>query len=124
MHILAVVNVNNINVINDVNYQPVTLLWTPPNVIIILMDIKDYPPAEIAEKGTRIYNERLRDLLEPAHNGEFIVIDVETGEYEVDKDYLAASDRAAAKRPGAPLYASRVGSRYFARIGGRWGPRT
>lgn len=87
------------------------------------MDTKEYPASEIVEKGTRIYEERLRDVLEPAHLGEFVVIDIETGEYEVDKDYLAASDRAAAKRAGAPLYATRVGSRYFARIGGRWGPR-
>jgi hypothetical protein len=33
---------------------------------------------------------------------------------------LAASDRAAAKRPGAPLYATRVGSRSLGRVGGRW----
>ena len=100
------------------------MLRTPPNAIIHNMDIKDHPLGEIAEKGTRIYDERLRQVLEPAHLGEYVVIDIETGEYEVDRDYLAASDRATAKRPGAPLYATRVGSRYFARIGGRWGSRT
>ena len=74
---------------------------------------------EIADRGTRIYDERLRQLLEPEHNGKYVVIDVETGEYELDEDHLAASDRAAAKRPGAPLYATRVGSRSLGRVGGR-----
>ena len=74
---------------------------------------------QIAERGAKVYAEKLRLLLEPQHNGKFVVIDVETGEYEVDADHLAASDRAAAKRPGAPLYATRVGSRSLGRIGWR-----
>lgn len=77
------------------------------------------PTGEIAERGTRIYEERLRDILEPKDNGKYVVIDVETGDYELDEDHLAASDRAAAKRPGAPLYATRVGSRSLGRVGGR-----
>jgi hypothetical protein len=75
------------------------------------------PPGEIAKRGTRIYEDRLRDILEPRHNGKYVVIDVETGEYELDEDHLAASDRAAAKRPDAPLFATRVGSRSLGRIG-------
>lgn len=70
------------------------------------------------ERGDRIYAERLRHLLEPQHNGEYVVIDVETGDYELDADHLAASDRAAAKHPGAPLYATRVGFGSLVRIGG------
>ena len=79
-----------------------------------------HPPAgDIVERGARVYEERLRHLLEPRHNGKYVVIDVETGEYELDEDHLAASDRAAAKRPGAPLYATRVGSWSLGRVGGR-----
>jgi hypothetical protein len=78
------------------------------------------PAGDIVERGTRIYDERLRHLLEPQQNGKYVVIDVETGEYELDEDHLAASDRAADKRPGAPLYATRVGSRSLGRVGGRW----
>jgi hypothetical protein len=76
------------------------------------------PMGDIVERGTRIYEDRLRSLLEPQHNGKYVVIDVETGEYELDEDHLAASDRAAARRPGAPLYATRVGSRVVGRVGG------
>jgi len=78
------------------------------------------PTGDIVERGTRIYDERLRHLLEPQQNGKYVVIDIETGEYELDEDHMAASDRAAAKSPGAPLYATRVGSRSLGRVGGRW----
>jgi hypothetical protein len=74
---------------------------------------------DIARRGAQIYDDQLRGLLEPTHNGKYVVVDVETGEYELDDDHLAASDRAAAKRPGARLYATRVGSRTLGRVGGR-----
>lgn len=82
------------------------------------------PPrtSEIVDRGSRIYEERLRDLLEPQHTGKSVVIDVETGEYELDDDHLAASDRAAARRPGARLHARRVGFRSLGRVGGRSAP--
>ena len=71
------------------------------------------------DKGTRIYDERLRPVLEPAHLGEYVVINVETGEYEVDPDHLAASTRAANRWPDVARYGTRVGSRTAGRIGGR-----
>ena len=83
------------------------------------MDVTNLTTAEIVERGTLIYEQRLRALLEPAHIGKYVVIDVETGDYEVDADHMAASDRAAARRPDAVLYATRVGSRTIARMGGR-----
>lgn len=75
--------------------------------------------SDIVERGIRIYEERLRTVLAPEHHGKYVVVDVETGEYEVDQDHLAASDRAVAKRLGAPLYATRVGLPSLGRIGGR-----
>lgn len=82
--------------------------------------MQDVINGDTIERGTRIYEERLRRLLEPQHNGEYVVIDVDTGDYEVDGDHLVASDRAAAKRPGARLYATRAGSDSLVRVrGGR-----
>lgn len=83
------------------------------------MSISGLSTNGVAERGTRIYEDRLRALLEPQHNGKYVVIDVDTGEYELDVEHLAASDRAAAKRPGALLYATRVGARTLGRVGGR-----
>jgi hypothetical protein len=75
--------------------------------------------AEVVERGTQIYDQQLRSILEPEHLGKYIVINVETGEYELDKDHRAASDRAKVRWPTARRYATRVGSRYIARVGGR-----
>jgi len=81
------------------------------------MKTTELTPAEVCERGQRLYDERLRDQLEPQHNGKYVVLDIETGEYEMDADHLAASDRAWTKRPGAPLYGVRVGQRWAGTIG-------
>ena len=47
-----------------------------------------------------------------------MVIDIETGDYELDADDLAATKRALAKRPGAVLYGLRIGSPAAYRLGG------
>jgi hypothetical protein len=65
---------------------------------------------EIAQRGEKIYREQLCGFLEPQYCGQVVVIDVETGEYEVDTDSLGASKRALAKHTGALLYGVRVGS--------------
>ena len=73
---------------------------------------------EIVERGQAIYEERLRAQLEPEHRGKVLVIDIETGEYEMDADVITAGDRAQAKNPGAALYSMRIGSPVLYRIGG------
>jgi hypothetical protein len=45
------------------------------------------------------------------------VINVETGAYELGEDHVAVSDRAAAKHPGAPLFAVRIGYPTLGRMG-------
>ena len=74
---------------------------------------------EIVERGQAIYESRIRPLVERDHFGEYLVIDVETGAYEIDSDHLAASNRAAAKHPNALLFAMRIGYRAGGRIGAR-----
>lgn len=78
-----------------------------------------YSPAEIVEREKALYDGEIRDRVEAEDRGRFLVINVETGEFVLDDDPLAASDRAAAQYPGAPLYAIRVGYPAVGRIGGR-----
>ncbi len=66
---------------------------------------------EIARRGEEIYASRLRGL-EKDHFGQVVVIDVETGEYEIGPNSLAADLRALARHPGAALYGIRVGFPY------------
>ena len=41
--------------------------------------------SELSRQGLDIYRSRLKDHLEPAHNGEFVAIHVPTGDYAVDR---------------------------------------
>ncbi len=77
----------------------------------------DWSRDEIVRRGQAIYERQIGRKVEGANKGKYLVLDVETGDYEVDEDHLAASDRAAAKRPGAPLYALRIGHPTLGRIG-------
>ena len=74
---------------------------------------------EIAERGQTLYDTVLRPQVETEENiGKVIVIDIDTGEYEIDDDHLTAAHRAHAKREGAVLYATRVGFPTLSRRGG------
>ena len=64
---------------------------------------------EIARRGEEIYEQTLREQLEPEHVGKILVIDIETGEYETDDNEVAAGRRAMAKHPGHALYMKRIG---------------
>jgi hypothetical protein len=68
-----------------------------------------YTTEEIAARGRDIYEQQLRHKLEPENIGKFLVIDVETGEYEIDEDDLAASMRAYRNKPEGVRYGLRIG---------------
>ena len=82
------------------------------------MPYLDYTSDEVVSRGEAIYEDRLRDQLEAKHHGKFLVIDIETGEYEIDDDDLMATDRARAKHEDAVLYGLRIGYPTAYRIGG------
>jgi hypothetical protein len=73
---------------------------------------------QVVDAGEKIYRECLRDRLEPTHNGECVVIEIQSGDYEVDAQELAALDRARARHPKGRFYLGRVGFPTLYRIGG------
>ena len=79
-----------------------------------------YSKAEFARRGDEIYDRDISPHVGPADEGKFVVIDIETGEYEVDQDELAACDRLLARRLDAQMWTRRVGSRYARRFGPRY----
>ncbi len=78
-----------------------------------------YSKEEFARRGDAIYESAVRPTLSPEDNGKFVAIDIETGEYEIDTDELAAGDQLRARIPEAQIWIVRVGSRYVHRFGGR-----
>lgn len=74
---------------------------------------------EIAKRGRDIYQQQIRADIETAENiGKIIAIDLNTCEYEIDKDILVACHRLQTKRPNAVTWAERIGYDAVYAIGG------
>ena len=76
-----------------------------------------YSSTEIVERGQILYEREIRRRLTDTDRGKMLVLDIETGEYELDRDEVAAVMRARQKRPGAPFYVVRVGHKTAFRLG-------
>lgn len=79
-----------------------------------------YTSEEIVQRGKTLYEREFRSKVEGGNKGKVLVIDIETGDYEIDEDHLAAAERALARRPDAPLFAMRIGYPSLGRIGARF----
>ena len=74
---------------------------------------------EVAERGKAWYAESIRAKVETRENiGKMVIIDVETGDFEVDELGLEASRHLQAKHPGAELYGIRIGYKSAEVLGG------
>jgi hypothetical protein len=65
----------------------------------ILMSGRTYTKEEVVRRGREIYEREIRAKVEPEHDGEFVVVDVDSGSYEVSESDVEASDRALQKTP-------------------------
>ncbi|QDT13959.1 restriction endonuclease subunit S domain-containing protein [Alienimonas californiensis] len=68
--------------------------------------------AEIVRRGNEIFERDVRPTLPPNPPNHFILIDVNGGGWEIDPDYVAASDRLYARFPNACGYARRLATRW------------
>ena len=84
---------------------------------MVPMSYSNYTPQEIESRGEAIYVRQIRDKVNPKHKGKFVVIDIETGEYEVNEDDLAATKRLLTNFPNAVIYGLRIGFPTAYRIG-------
>ena len=65
---------------------------------------------EIVRRGEELYARQIQSEVEtPANVGKIVSIDIETGEYAVDADPVAAGLRVQAKHPDAAIYGKRIG---------------
>ena len=78
-----------------------------------------YSKDEFATRGDDIYETQVRSQVEEGNQGKIVAIDIETGDFEVDKSEIAACDRLEARRPDAQIWLVRIGSRHVRRFGGR-----
>ena len=73
------------------------------------MPFEDYTKAEIVARGKEIYQEQIQPLVEPQEKGKFVVIDIESEDYEIDPEHMAATRRLKERRPDSVRYLGRIG---------------
>ena len=76
-----------------------------------------YSEEEFARRGQAIYEQRVRPQVEEGNSGRIVATDIETGEFEVADDPLAASDQLFARCPDAQPWLIRIGHRALHRFG-------
>ncbi len=83
------------------------------------MPFADYQPGEIGALGQKIYQEQIKPLVYPAEKGKFLIIDVESGDYELGEDMRTTSQRLRRRRPDAVNFGMKVGYVAAIHFGGR-----
>jgi hypothetical protein len=75
--------------------------------------------SELSERAKAIYAGQLRHLVETKENiGKMLTIEVESGDYGIDKLGIESAHKLQARHPGAPLYGIRIGYKVAASFSG------
>ncbi len=86
------------------------------------MNVIELSKEEFAALAKEIYYRDIRPQVIDEHRGEFLVLDVESGDYEVDAEHLEAARRLMARRPQGRRFGFRVGSQAAYSFGGLMKP--
>ena len=78
-----------------------------------------YGKEEHARRGNAIYEQRVSPQVEAGNHGKVVAIDVDTEDFEVGEDTLAASQRLLARHPNAQIWCVRIGYPAVHRFGPR-----
>jgi hypothetical protein len=78
-----------------------------------------YSEEEFERRGEEIFARDIEPRTKEEAPHKSVLIDIESGDYEIDADEIAASDRLLARHPDAQVWMRRVGSPYAHRLGGR-----
>ena len=76
------------------------------------------PLSDVAQRGQALYDAQIREKVETEHRNKFLVVDVNTGDYEIDSVAVAAMQKAKEKNPNGVFYLIRIGHRTAYHMGG------
>ena len=68
--------------------------------------------SELSRRGLAFYEEKLRAVLEPEHNGKVVAIHVDSGDYEVAGNSPEALRAMHARHPDSPVVIRAVGPEF------------
>ena len=72
--------------------------------------------SELTTLGMKFYEEKLKPILEPEHNGEFVAIEPYLEKYVLEKKKIDAIQKARAEMPEKLFFIARVGTIYTASL--------
>ena len=75
------------------------------------MHTPEYPIEEFRDRGKALYEQNIRKKVELNFRGKIVAIDIETGEYSIAKNSLAAYDSLYKRVPDAQIWCIRIGYR-------------
>jgi len=78
-----------------------------------------YSKEEFARRGEALVQSKVRPHLTPADEDKFVAIDIETGEYELDKDEMKAVNRLRKRVADPQIWLVHVTLGYLYRFGGQ-----
>lgn len=73
--------------------------------------------SELTRLGIKFYKEKLKPILEPEHNGEFVAIEPYSEKYFLDEDSTQVAVKALSEMPEKEFFFTRVGYKYAHKIG-------
>ena len=76
-----------------------------------------YSKQEFARRGDALVERKVRPNLTAADEDKFVAIDIETGEYELDKNEMKAADRLRRRVPDPQIWLVHVTLGYLHRFG-------
>ena len=79
-----------------------------------------YSSEEVVSRAEELYAREIRPKVENGNHGRIVVIDVETGQFELGDDLVETVHRLRTRNPDAVPYALRVGFPALAKMGGSW----
>jgi len=77
-----------------------------------------YSKEDFARRGDALVESKVRPRLTAADNDKFVAIDIESGEYELDKNEMKAAERLRQRVSDAQIWLVHVTSGYLHRFGG------
>jgi len=66
-------------------------------------------PAEVGKHAREIYERDIRAQVIDVHRGELLALDIDSGDYEIDRDSMQATDKLRLRKPDALVYVLRIG---------------
>lgn len=79
-----------------------------------------YSNDEIVRRGQELYEREIRAKVEPQHSGRFLVLDIDSADFDVADTAIEAIQRIKLRHADPALYILRVGHDAAYRLGGRF----